>query len=75
MVKATASQTAAKSTTMGCFLVPRLLEDGSANGLQFQRLKDKVGNRSNASAEVEFTDTFGFLLGGADAGIRTILDM
>ncbi len=60
---------------MGCFLVPRLLEDGSANGLHFQRLKDKLGNRSNASSEVEFTDTFGFLLGAPDGGIRTILDM
>ncbi len=60
---------------MGCFLVPRLLEDGTPNGLQIQRLKDKLGNRSNASAEVEFTDTFGFLLGSPDAGIRTILDM
>ncbi len=60
---------------MGCFLVPRLLEDGSANGLRYQRLKDKIGNRSNASAEVEFSDTFGFLLGSPDAGIRTILDM
>jgi putative acyl-CoA dehydrogenase len=60
---------------MGCFLVPRLLEDGSANGLRFQRLKDKIGNRSNASSEVEFSDTFGFLLGPADGGIRTILDM
>ncbi len=40
---------------IGCFLVPRLLEDGTANGLQFQRLKDKLGNRSNASSEVEFT--------------------
>lgn len=60
---------------MGCFLVPRLLEDGAANGLRFQRLKDKVGNRSNASSEVEFSDTFGFLLGAPDAGIRTILDM
>ncbi|MBD9371879.1 acyl-CoA dehydrogenase family protein [Rhizobium sp. ARZ01] len=60
---------------MGCFLVPRLLEDGTANGLRFQRLKDKIGNRSNASAEVEFTDTFGFLLGAPDQGIRTILDM
>jgi putative acyl-CoA dehydrogenase len=60
---------------VGCFLVPRLLEDGTANGLRFQRLKDKIGNRSNASAEVEFTDTFGFLLGAPDAGIRTILDM
>ena len=60
---------------VGCFLVPRLLEDGSGNGLRFQRLKDKIGNRSNASSEVEFTDTFGFLLGKPDAGISTILDM
>ncbi|TWF56603.1 acyl-CoA dehydrogenase family protein [Neorhizobium alkalisoli] len=61
--------------SMGCFLVPRLLEDGSANGLQFQRLKDKLGNRSNASSEVEFTDAFGYLLGEPGGGIRTILDM
>lgn len=60
---------------VGCFLVPRLLEDGASNGLRFQRLKDKIGNRSNASSEVEFSDTFGFLLGAPDAGIRTILDM
>ncbi|KIP99226.1 acyl-CoA dehydrogenase [Agrobacterium tumefaciens] len=60
---------------MGCFLVPRFLEDGSANGLHFQRLKDKLGNRSNASAEVEFTDAFGYLLGEPGGGISTILDM
>jgi putative acyl-CoA dehydrogenase len=60
---------------MGCFLVPRLLEDGTANGLRFQRLKDKIGNRSNASSEVEFSGTYGYLLGEPDAGIRTILDM
>lgn len=60
---------------VGCFLVPRLLEDGVANGLHFQRLKDKVGNRSNASSEVEFTGAYGFLLGAPDDGIRTILDM
>ncbi|ATN34000.1 acyl-CoA dehydrogenase [Rhizobium sp. ACO-34A] len=60
---------------MGCFLVPRLLEDGSANGLEFQRLKDKIGNRSNATAEVEFSDAFGYLLGTPGDGIRTILDM
>lgn len=60
---------------MGCFLVPRLLEDGSANGLEFQRLKDKLGNRSNASSEVEFSETFGFLLGTPGDGVRTILDM
>ncbi len=55
--------------------MPRLLEDGSANGLRFQRLKDKIGNRSNASSEVEFSGTYGYLLGDPDAGIRTILDM
>lgn len=60
---------------MGAFLVPRLLEDGSSNGLRLQRLKDKLGNRSNASAEVEFSDAFGYLLGKPDAGIATILDM
>jgi putative acyl-CoA dehydrogenase len=60
---------------LGCFLVPRLLEDGSANGLEFQRLKDKLGNRSNASSEVEFAGAFGYLLGDPGAGVRTILDM
>ncbi|MCA0257414.1 MAG: acyl-CoA dehydrogenase family protein [Proteobacteria bacterium] len=60
---------------MGCFLVPRLLEDGSSNGLRLQRLKNKLGNRSNASAEVEFSDAFGFLLGKPDDGVATILDM
>ncbi|KGF69365.1 acyl-CoA dehydrogenase, partial [Hoeflea sp. BAL378] len=60
---------------LSCFLVPRILEDGSLNGLRLQRLKDKLGNRSNASSEVEFENTFGFLLGGEGEGIRTILDM
>ncbi|WP_099866164.1 acyl-CoA dehydrogenase family protein [Pararhizobium haloflavum] len=60
---------------VGCFLVPRILEDGSPNGLEFQRLKDKLGNRSNASSEVEFTSAYGFLLGRSGEGIRTILDM
>ena len=60
---------------VSCFLVPRVLEDGTLNGLKLQRLKDKLGNRSNASSEVEFTETFGFLLGGEGEGIRTILDM
>jgi len=60
---------------LSCFLVPRILEDGNLNGLRLQRLKDKLGNRSNASSEVEFSDTYGFLLGGEGEGIRTILDM
>ncbi|AJY47651.1 acyl-CoA dehydrogenase family protein [Martelella endophytica] len=59
----------------GCFLVPRLLDEGHANGLRFQRLKDKLGLRSNATAEMEFSDSFGFLLGAPDAGVRTIVDM
>lgn len=60
---------------LGCFLVPRLLEDGTTNGLQLQRLKDKLGNRSNASSEVEFLNSFGYLLGEPGKGVRTILEM
>lgn len=60
---------------MGCFLVPRLQDNGKDNGLRYQRLKDKLGNRSNASTEVEFSNTIGYLLGEPGAGIRTILDM
>ncbi|MEQ8306011.1 MAG: acyl-CoA dehydrogenase family protein [Hoeflea sp.] len=65
----------AEGEALSCFLVPRILEDGTLNGLRLQRLKDKLGNRSNASSEVEFSDTYGFLLGGEGEGIRTILDM
>ncbi|MCR4265439.1 acyl-CoA dehydrogenase family protein [Nitratireductor sp. ZSWI3] len=60
---------------LSCFLVPRLLEDGRHNGLQFQRLKDKLGNRSNASSEVELHGTMGEMVGEPGAGIRTIMDM
>ena len=60
---------------LSCFLVPRLRSDGSSNGLHFQRLKDKLGNRSNASSEVEFTDATGHLLGEPGQGVRTILEM
>jgi putative acyl-CoA dehydrogenase len=58
-----------------CFLVPRILGDGTNNGLRFQRLKDKLGNRSNASSEVEFAGTIGELVGEAGAGVKTIMDM
>jgi putative acyl-CoA dehydrogenase len=58
-----------------CFLMPRFRPDGSVNALRFQRLKDKLGNRSNASSEVEFTDAFAWRVGGEGAGIRTILQM
>jgi putative acyl-CoA dehydrogenase len=58
-----------------CFLMPRFRPDGSVNALRFQRLKDKLGNRSNASSEVEFMDAFAWRIGDEGAGIRTILQM
>ena len=58
-----------------CFLMPRFRPDGSVNGLEFQRLKDKLGNRSNASAEVEFTDAFAWRVGEEGRGVRTIINM
>ena len=58
-----------------CFFVPRVLPDGTRNGLYLQRLKDKLGNRSNASSEVEFDDTHGWLVGEEGRGIPTILEM
>ncbi|MBL0886735.1 acyl-CoA dehydrogenase family protein [Myceligenerans indicum] len=58
-----------------CFLVPRVLEDGARNVFRIQRLKDKLGNRSNASAEIEFDDTVGYLVGEPGRGVRTIIEM
>jgi putative acyl-CoA dehydrogenase len=58
-----------------CFLMPRFRPDGTVNALRLQRLKDKLGNRSNASSEVEFTDAFAWRVGAEGAGIRTILQM
>ncbi|WP_131104549.1 acyl-CoA dehydrogenase family protein [Ornithinimicrobium sufpigmenti] len=60
---------------LSCFLVPRVLEDGTRNAFAIQRLKDKVGNRSNASGEVELDQTVGFRVGEAGRGVRTIIDM
>ncbi len=60
---------------LSCYLVPRVLPDGTRNPFALQRLKDKVGNRSNASSEVEFDGTWGVGVGGDGRGIRTILDM
>lgn len=58
-----------------CFLVPRFRPDGNVNALRLQRLKDKLGNRSNASSEVEFTDAFAWRIGEEGKGVRTIIDM
>ncbi|MGW5612559.1 acyl-CoA dehydrogenase family protein [Streptomyces sp. NPDC003877] len=58
-----------------CFLVPRVLPDGSRNVFRIQRLKDKLGNRSNASAEVEFDGTWARRVGEEGRGVRTIIEM
>lgn len=58
-----------------CFLMPRWLEDGTRNPIRIQRLKDKLGNRSNASAELEFEDTWVRRVGDEGNGIRTIMEM
>src|ERR1700723_1495139 len=60
---------------LSCFFMPRRLPDGSLNGIYIQRLKDKLGNRSNASSEVEFVDAWATLLGEEGRGVPTILEM
>ncbi|HEX7650418.1 MAG TPA: acyl-CoA dehydrogenase family protein, partial [Noviherbaspirillum sp.] len=58
-----------------CFFMPRFAPDGSVNALHFQRLKDKLGNRSNASSEVEFENAYALRVGEEGKGIRTIIQM
>jgi len=60
---------------LSCFLVPRWTPDGERNGLAIQRLKDKLGNRSNASSEIEMQDTWGVMVGEDGRGIALILEM
>jgi putative acyl-CoA dehydrogenase len=60
---------------LSCFLVPRFLPDRSVNRMQLLRLKDKTGNRSNASSEVEFDAAYGLLVGEEGRGIPAILEM
>lgn len=60
---------------LSCFFVPRFLPDGLRNAVHLERLKDKLGNRSNASSEAEFLDATGWLLGEEGEGVRQILKM
>ena len=64
-----------KQDGLACFFVPRWLEDGRKNTIHIQRLKDKVGNRSNSSSEVEFHEAWGIMIGEAGRGIPTIIEM
>ena len=63
------------SAGLSCFFVPRYLPDGTRNAIRVQRLKNKVGNKSNASSEVEFCDAVGWMIGKEGRGIPTILEM
>jgi putative acyl-CoA dehydrogenase len=56
-----------------CFAIPRFRPDGTPNPVQINRLKDKLGNRANASSEIEYHDTFAWLIGEEGRGVRTIL--
>ncbi|MDT4942670.1 MAG: putative acyl-CoA dehydrogenase [Pseudonocardiales bacterium] len=60
---------------LSCFLVPRVLPDGSRNAFFLQRLKDKLGNKSNASSEVEYDGALGWLVGEEGRGVPTIIEM
>ena len=60
---------------LSCFFLPRLLPDGSRNTVRIERLKDKLGNRSNASSEVEFDDACAWLLGDEGRGVPVIIEM
>ncbi|SCL13698.1 putative acyl-CoA dehydrogenase [Micromonospora nigra] len=58
-----------------CFLVPRVLPDGTRNPMRLMRLKDKLGNRSNASSEIEYEHAVAWRVGDEGRGVRTIIDM
>jgi putative acyl-CoA dehydrogenase len=60
---------------LSCFLLPRVLPDGTRNAIRLQRLKDKLGNKSNASAEIELDDAFAHLVGEEGRGVSVIIEM
>ena len=60
---------------LSCFLLPRVLPGGEANPIRFMRLKDKLGNRSNASSEIEYDGAVGWLVGEEGRGVKTIVEM
>ena len=75
LVLAYASDQASRDQGLSCFFVPRFEPDGAKNAVHVQRLKDKVGNRSNASSEVEFHAAWAHRLGEPGRGVPTILEM
>jgi putative acyl-CoA dehydrogenase len=63
------------SRGLSCFLVPRVLSDGTRNSVALMRLKDKLGNRSNASSEIEYNNAKGWIVGEEGRGVTTIIKM
>src|SRR3979490_2771327 len=60
---------------LSCFLLPRVLPDGTRNAFRIERLKDKLGNRSNASSEIDLQDAWAVMVGEEGRGVRTIIEM
>lgn len=60
---------------LGLFIVPRLLDDGSSNGFYIRRLKDKLGTRSMASAELDFQDAVAYPVGAIEKGFKTVVEL
>ncbi|TMJ32205.1 MAG: DNA alkylation response protein, partial [Alphaproteobacteria bacterium] len=69
------AQNGEKGGGLTCYLMPRYRPDGSQNAIRFQRLKDKLGNKSNASSEVEFHGAYAERVGAEGQGVRTIIEM
>ena len=75
LVLARTGESLQESGPISCFYVPRFAPDGSKNAVQVQQLKDKLGNRSNVSSEVEFLDAYGVMIGDEGRGVPTIIEM
>jgi putative acyl-CoA dehydrogenase len=75
LVLAQARRPGGEREGLSCFLLPRVLPSGARNHISIMRLKDKLGNRSNASAELEFDQAYALMLGEEGRGVRTILEM
>ena len=69
------ADSAQENGPVSCFYVPRFAPDGSKNAVQVQQFKDKLGNRSNVSSEVEFLDAYGVMVGDEGRGVPTIIEM
>jgi len=75
LVLAQAESADGSAEGLSCFLMPRILPDGTRNAMHIQRLKDKLGNRSNASSEIELHNAWAQMVGEPGRGVPTIIEM